>query len=157
MTEKNPVGRPEHEPNETSRRQVEMMTAIGIPQDQIAMIIGVSEPTLRKHYPDEILVGFQRANYAVAMNMFRIATFRDRDRIKVKNTDGTTREVEVDSKPNSATVEAAKFWLRMRAGWTDFDPPPPPKPREEKLGKKELAEIESENAAEGTPWSDLVH
>ena len=44
----------QHEPNETTRREVEGMAGAGIPQASIAKATGLSEPTLRKHYRHEL-------------------------------------------------------------------------------------------------------
>ena len=45
-----------HSPTDDSRRQVSTMVAFGIPQDKIAVIIGISAPTMRNHYREVINV-----------------------------------------------------------------------------------------------------
>jgi len=48
-------GRPPHEPTDDSRRLVVQMVADGSAVTAIADQLGVSEPTLRRHYADELL------------------------------------------------------------------------------------------------------
>ena len=44
------MGRPAHRPDATTRRQVEAMSAYGVPELNIASVIGIDPKTLRKHY-----------------------------------------------------------------------------------------------------------
>lgn len=96
MTEKSKGGRPPHDPTPAMRKQVEAMSAYGIPQDEICKVIGVSIPTLEKHYRAELDTAAAKANARVAESLFRKAT-----------GDG----------PQSVT--AAIFWLKTRAGWKE--------------------------------------
>lgn len=152
MTEQKKLGRPPHEPTATTRRQVELLAGFGNTEPQIAVVIGISPPTLREHYREELDFGHIKTNNAVAQNLFRIATFRDVERVKVKDAAGAVKESVVDVKPNSATVDAAKFWMRTRAGWSEYAPPP----KERSPGKKEVAMLDSDTAGEGNEWGDLV-
>lgn len=131
MSEGKP-GRPAHEPTDQTRRQVEMMAAFGNTEDQICQILNLSKPTLRLHYRDELDVGFVKASNAVAMNLWRQAT-----------------------KDDPKAVPAAIFWLKCRAGWSEYAPAPPAK--EPELGKKERAQIEAQTAGSGTEWGRLVN
>ena len=45
-------GRPSHVPTEKDRKTVEAMASYGVPQDEIALVLGVSPPTLRRHYAE---------------------------------------------------------------------------------------------------------
>ena len=90
------MGRPAHEPSPTSRRQVEALAAYGIPEIDIAGVIGIDPKTLRKHYRQELDYGHVRANAKVAENLYRKAI-------------GDGREA----------VTAAIFWLKTRAGWRE--------------------------------------
>lgn len=49
--------RPQHEPTEQSRSEVERLASIGAPIRMIAACLGMSEPTLRKYYDDAIQKG----------------------------------------------------------------------------------------------------
>ncbi len=104
-----------------------MMAAFGNTEDQMSMILGITAPTLRKHYERELQNGFVKANNAVAMNLFRQAT---KDDVRASN--------------------AAMFWLKMRAGWHEYMLPQ--QPREAKLGKKEQDAV---NAATPDPGGDI--
>lgn len=79
-----------------------MMSAMGVPDYDIAKIIGVSEPTMRKHFWQELEVGHIEANAKVAGTLFRTAT----------------------DPSNPKSVTAAIFWLKARAGWREDAPAP---------------------------------
>jgi hypothetical protein len=119
-----------HQPTAEQRRSVEAMSGYGIPEVDIARVIGIERSTLRKHYRDELELGHVKANAKVADNLFKIAT-------------GTGREA----------VTAAIFWLKVRAGWSEYAPSPLPPP----LGKKEQLQIDAVESAKGTEWGTLVH
>lgn len=74
-----------------------MMSAAGIPQPQICGVIGISKPTLRKHYADQLAFGPARANNKVATRLFQYATGKI----------GTSRE----------QLTAAMFWAKTRMRW----------------------------------------
>jgi hypothetical protein len=90
------MGRPSHKPDPELRRQVEALAGFGIPEADIAGLIGVDPKTLRKHYRQELDHGHTKANAKVAENLFRKAT-------------GDGRE----------SVTAAIFWLKARARWKE--------------------------------------
>lgn len=85
-----------HEPTEDARLIVRGLAAIGTPQEQIARVLDISEPTLRKYYRDELDCGGATARATVAGALFDKAT---------------------GGGPGSVT--AAIFWLKARAGWRD--------------------------------------
>ena len=72
------------------------MAGYGVPEADIAGVIGVDPKTLRKHYRSEFDHGHVKANAKVAENLYRKAT-------------GDGREA----------VIAAIFWLKTRAGWKE--------------------------------------
>jgi hypothetical protein len=90
------MARPSHKPDPQTRRQVEALAGYGVPESDIAGVVGVSPKTLRKHYRSELDHGHVKANAKVAENLFRKAT-------------GDGREA----------VIAAIFWLKTRAGWKE--------------------------------------
>ena len=90
------MARPAHKPDPAIRRQVEAMAGYGVPEIDIAGVIGVDPKTLRKHYRGELDHGHVKANAKVAENLYRKAT-------------GEGREA----------VIAAIFWLKTRAGWRE--------------------------------------
>jgi hypothetical protein len=90
------MARKAHKPDAVSRRQVEAMAGYGVPETDIARVIGTDAKTLRKHYRDELDTGQIKATAKVAEFLFRKAT-----------TDG------------SQAVTAAIFWLKTRGGWRE--------------------------------------
>jgi hypothetical protein len=72
------------------------MAAFGIPEQNIARVVGIDAKTLRKHYRDELDTGQTKATAKVAESLFRKAT-----------SEG----------PQSVT--AAIFWLKTRGGWKE--------------------------------------
>jgi hypothetical protein len=72
------------------------MAGYGVPETEIAGVLGVDPKTLRKHYRAELDHGHTKANARVAESLYRKAT-----------SDG----------PQSVT--AAIFWLKTRAGWRE--------------------------------------
>jgi hypothetical protein len=87
------MGRRAHKPDDLTRRQVEAMAGYGVPETDIAGVIGIDPKTLRRHYRDELKHGHVKANAKVAESLFRKAT-----------SDG------------AQSVTAAIFWLKTRAG-----------------------------------------
>lgn len=95
MTKKH--GRPPHKRDESVARQVEAMAGYGVSQPEICKAVGIgSINTLKKHYGEELQRAAVRANSRVAESLFRKAT-----------GDGP------------ASVTAAIFWLKARAGWIE--------------------------------------
>ena len=90
------MGRRAHEPDPTARRQVEAMTAYGVPEIDVACVIGIDPKTLRRHYRAELATGHIKANSKVAESLYRKAL-----------GDG------------SQSVTAAIFWLKTPAHWKE--------------------------------------
>jgi len=90
------MGRRAHRPDERGRRQVEALAAYGVPEIDIARVVGVDPKTLRKHYRDELDLGSTKATAKVAEFLFRKAT-----------TEGPQ------------CVTAAIFWMKTRGGWRE--------------------------------------
>lgn len=65
---------PPHVPDEKNRKMVMLCMATNFTHEQTARLIGVSEPTLRKHYAKELEEGAEKMLAAVAGNLFTIAT-----------------------------------------------------------------------------------
>ena len=90
---------PAHEATDAGRKQVEALASYGVPQDDIAKVIGISAPTLRAHYADILATAAVKANSLVAQSLFAKATRGE----------------------GSASVTAAIFWLKTRARWRERD------------------------------------
>jgi hypothetical protein len=90
------MGRRAHRPEPTGRRQVEAMAAYGVPESDIARVVGIDAKTLRKHYRDELDNGAIKATARVAESLYRKAI-----------GDG------------AQSVTAAIFWLKTRGRWRE--------------------------------------
>jgi hypothetical protein len=87
------MGRRAHQPDPSQRRQVEAMTAYGIPEIEIARAMGIDPKTLRKCYRAELDLGGTKANAQVAGFLFAAA--------------------------KNGNVTAQIFWLKTRARWKE--------------------------------------
>ena len=87
--------RPPHKPSPEDKKQVEILSGLGIPQDQICRLIGggISEKTLRKWYAQELADGVPKANSQVSKSLFQKAVAGD-----------TTAQI---------------WWTKTRMGWKD--------------------------------------
>src|ERR1700722_3697261 len=85
---------PMFEPTEDQRRTVRALSGYGVPQDGIAIHIGIDAKTLRKHFRDELDRGSVEATAKVAQTLFHLATVE-------KN------------------VPSVIFWMKARAGWRE--------------------------------------
>ena len=92
----NKGGRPAFAPTDKDRFQVVTLAGMGATEADISRLMRISEPTLRKHFAEELAVGHVKANTAVARSLYEQATDR--------------------AKPS---VAAAIFWLKCRAGWKE--------------------------------------
>jgi hypothetical protein len=90
-----PTGRPPFKPTDEERKQVGQMVAVGIPQEQIAMVVrdGIDADTLAKHFKKEIRESKILANAKVGGTLFN----------KIMNGD----------------TSAAIFWAKTQMGWKE--------------------------------------
>ena len=50
-----------HQPDDKSRSLARQLAGVGVPQNDICIIIGVSKPTLHKHYREDLDRGLAEA------------------------------------------------------------------------------------------------
>jgi transposase-like protein len=86
-------------PEEKERRQVQMMKMLGVRVEDIARVIGVSEPTLRKHCRRELDLGKIVADTKVISFLYSQACGEGPD--------------------PRANVTAAIFWLKSQCRWRE--------------------------------------
>jgi hypothetical protein len=69
------AGRPEFEPLDAERKQVEALSGYGLPIDQIAVLVrdGIHIDTLRKHFANELVAGKAKANSGIGRTLFQKA------------------------------------------------------------------------------------
>ena len=89
-------GRPEHRPTPQIRAQVRAFAGFGLPQQQLALLVGMSINTLRKHYAADLEFGEAQATAKVAQSLFNAAS--------------------------KGEAWAVCFWMKARAGWSEKAP-----------------------------------
>lgn len=99
-----------HEPTSKQREAVEMLVASGIQHKHVAGILGISEPTLRAHYADELALGKAKKLAAIAATVFQSAMGRP------ARFDDRGNKIQAEIKPN---VASAFFILKCQGGWKE--------------------------------------
>ena len=66
-----------HEPTDQLRKLVESSSGLGLPHEQIAILVGIDDKTLRKHYRQELDIGKAKANSQIAKTLYQKATAGD--------------------------------------------------------------------------------
>jgi hypothetical protein len=128
MTGRKAAGRPSHHPTAEDRRMVEVLRGFGIPLEGICHSVGITKPTLLKHYAQELDVGAAKLEANLIGKLMRLS----------QGSDGTA-------------LKATMFMLCCRFGWSRYAP------RLEAPGKKEQADIDAQTAHETSDWGSLVH
>lgn len=127
--EENLGGRPPFEPSTKQRRDVAIAAAGGMTQEAIASALGISPPTLRKHFAVELGAVASKRRLEVLTKMFRTAM--------------------------KGNVSAQKAFLAAGDA-SNAAPPPAPAEKHEKPGKKETAQADAKTAADGTGWGSIL-
>lgn len=91
--EQSNAGRPEYKKTNEDAKNVEALTIAGVPQRLIADILKISEPTLRKHYRNELDTSKAKANAVISQALFKSA--------------------------KDGNITAQIFWLKTQAGWRE--------------------------------------
>jgi hypothetical protein len=79
--------------NEATREKVRYLAGLGLPQDDIARIVGCAPKTLRKRFRDELDRGIAEATAMISGYLFASA--------------------------KGGNTTAQIFWLKTRAGWRE--------------------------------------
>lgn len=66
-----------HKPTDESRKMVESTSGLGLPHEQIAILVGIDDKTLRKYYRTELDTGKAKANGQIAKTLFSKAVAGD--------------------------------------------------------------------------------
>jgi hypothetical protein len=88
------------EPTEDQLKMVRAMSGYGVPQVDIALVLGIAKDTLLRRCRLDLDLGMAQANAKVAQSLFAMAT------------------VPPDQ-ATSANVAAAIFWTKARMGWRE--------------------------------------
>jgi hypothetical protein len=73
MNTKRGRGQPPHRPTDVGRGQVEALAGFGVRHEDIGLVIGIDDKTLRKWYRHELDAGKAKANAKMAQNIFQKA------------------------------------------------------------------------------------
>lgn len=87
-----------HDPSPQARSIVQLAMAAGFTQKQVAGLVGISVPTLRKHYRDELQAGRDMVNLKVVANLYQIA---------------------MQAEDAEAAIAAGRFICSARLGWVE--------------------------------------
>ena len=87
------TGRPQYIKKDNDVKTVEALSVAGVTQKLIAQILKISEPTLRKHFREELDTSKARANAVISQALFKNA--------------------------KDGNVAAQIFWLKTQAGWRE--------------------------------------
>lgn len=102
LTSKDPLsarmGRPSFQPTADDRRYVSGMFGVGMTVEQVCIVVGITRPTLHKHFPTEMTHGRDLSVAAVKQALYRKAT---------------------SAKLTSASVKAAELFLKMAGEFKD--------------------------------------
>jgi hypothetical protein len=79
--------------DEATREKVRHLAGLGVPQDDIAIIIGCAPKTLRKCFRNELDRGVAEANAVISGSLFAAA--------------------------KAGNITAQIFWLKTRGGWKE--------------------------------------
>jgi hypothetical protein len=90
------MARPPFVVNEALREKVGHLAGLGVPQDDIAKIVGCAPKTLRKRFRDELDRGVAEANAIISGCLFSAA--------------------------KAGNIAAMIFWLKTRAHWRERPP-----------------------------------
>ena len=66
-----------HKPSDESRRLVESSSGLGLPHEQIGILVGIDDKTLRKYYRQELDKGKAKANGQIAKTLYSKAISGD--------------------------------------------------------------------------------
>ena len=90
------MARPAFVVNETLREKVCHLAGLGVPQNDIAKIVGCAPKTLRKRFRDELDRGVAEANAIISGCLF--------------------------SNAKGGNTTAQIFWMKTRGGWRERQP-----------------------------------
>ena len=87
----------EYAPTDAERALVESAAAFGLTQAEIATQLKISEPTLRKHFREELSSGKFKVDITAGKNLVEL--MRDKD--------------------SRVRLDATKYWTARRMGWKE--------------------------------------
>lgn len=119
-------------PTAAQRRRVVTLAADGMGERDIAQILRLARGTVRKAFAAELATG--------------------RLRVRAETLEALRRAVKAGSAA-AIRIQLHRLDLADAAERVQADPAPA---RQPKLGKKERAQLDAQDAGEGTGWGDLL-
>lgn len=152
-TKKRKRGRPEHKPTSITRRKVSMAAAFGMTRQEIALAIGITDDTLRKHYARELAEGAAKKRMEILDAQFAAAkkgnVSAQKALLATAPRAGWPPPAEVQEQPKTAGDAGAPAPLEGAGGASPIGVIQP-------KGKKEQANETAKTAARGTVWETLL-
>jgi hypothetical protein len=119
----NKKGRPRFEPTDEQRKNVEIMVGLGIPEALICSLVRdhndkpISEPTLRKHFGDELQSGAAKLNFKVGH--FMVNTMLGLP-VNPPNPTGEARPTDLTPiTGESSRTGLLQMYAKTRMGWRE--------------------------------------
>lgn len=131
------MARPPHKPTAATRRRVSIAAGGGMTHEAIAAALSISEPTLRKHYADELACGANGRRMDVLEKLYQQA----------KKGSTSAARAFLQQQPQFAVLSEGQ----LRDGGKPAKEAPAPKP-----GKKEQAQAAAVGAEAGTEWEGVL-
>ena len=122
------MARPEFKPTPKQRRDVAIAAGGGVTHEEIALGMGISRPTLAKHFAYELTTGAYKRRQEVLTAMWKAA------------------------KAGNVSAQKAYTALSPKVAAPPEVPPDADKPE----GKKAQAKADAVTAQAGTEWADLL-
>lgn len=127
-----PAGRPSFKPTAAQRRKVEELRSVGMSKDDVAAVLGVTRPTLDKHFEVELQVGAAKKRAEVVSFLYKSA-----------RGGNVSAQKKLEEMTRVTLAEEANTRIDSRQASPSS-----------KLGKKATQELEAQTAGQGTPWGD---
>lgn len=128
---KRPVGRPRHVATDENRLKVTELLSAGMPLADVALALRIDEKTLGRAYAEEVRFGRVERRSEVIGLLYSAA--RKGNVAAQKHLEGMTAVADAESRVIEPGIEA--------------------QPKTRRLGKKEQAVLEAEQAGAGTDWA----
>jgi DNA-binding NarL/FixJ family response regulator len=134
------AGRSEFQPTEHHRERVRVLKAAGSTNQEICEAIGVSEPTLTKHFVEDLRLGRAKTKADMILAMHR----------KAKTGSVPAQRAMLDQIEAADIADAEKAMSTIRNEQPEVEPDATPA-----KGKKELAELEAQTI-DDDGWNGLI-
>ena len=123
------MARPTFKPTAAQKRQVAIAAGGGMSHEEISLALGISRPTLLKHFEFELSTGANHKRLEVMNAMYASA--------------------------KKGNVAAQKSYIATTPACA-APPAPVAEPKEKPLGKKEQQQVDAQQAGATGEWSELL-